>query len=273
MKELGDYLRQAREKKNISLRDIQESTKIRLRYLEGIEQGDLEMIPGEVYRKGFLANYANAVGLDAEAVLRKYNELKNPGSERAATPQTISEKPVVKPVETVAKTQPKPVGLKGVYWGVGIALVGVAAFILLMPLFRSKPPVKIASSVPQKAASAPKQAPVQVTPTPTPGESPAPSVADPATTVDAPIRIEAEFTDKVWVGIDADGTQPLTKNGKTFTSADPKQTWTAQNTMVIKLGNPAGVRLTFNGQDVGPIGKYGIPITITFTPAGIKEAP
>ena len=64
MIEIGRKLREAREKKGMSLTEIQEFTKIRLRYLEAIESGELDVIPGEVYRKGFISNYANAVGLE-----------------------------------------------------------------------------------------------------------------------------------------------------------------------------------------------------------------
>ncbi|MCG0276815.1 MAG: helix-turn-helix domain-containing protein, partial [Thermosediminibacteraceae bacterium] len=58
-KELGEYLKYTRLSKNISLEEINKETKIRVKYLVAIEEGNFESIPGgEVYIKGFLKNYA-----------------------------------------------------------------------------------------------------------------------------------------------------------------------------------------------------------------------
>jgi cytoskeleton protein RodZ len=54
MKELGEFLKKTREEKGISLKDIQDRTKIRSRYLEAIEKGEFQIVPGEVYLRGFL---------------------------------------------------------------------------------------------------------------------------------------------------------------------------------------------------------------------------
>ncbi|MFD2116762.1 helix-turn-helix domain-containing protein [Paenibacillus yanchengensis] len=72
MSELGALLREAREEKKMTLEDIQDLTKIRTRYLEAIESGDYSVLPGSFYVKAFIKNYAEAVGLDADEVLRLY---------------------------------------------------------------------------------------------------------------------------------------------------------------------------------------------------------
>ncbi|HPQ03504.1 MAG TPA: helix-turn-helix domain-containing protein, partial [Bacillota bacterium] len=64
MNEIGVLLREAREASGMSLEEVSEATKIRSKYLEAIEQGDFAVIPGEVYLKGFMRNYADCVGLD-----------------------------------------------------------------------------------------------------------------------------------------------------------------------------------------------------------------
>ena len=74
MKELGAILKAAREKKGVSLEDIQMITKIRLKHLEALEAGDFAQLPGEVYVKGFLANFAKTVGLDGDEIIKKYYE-------------------------------------------------------------------------------------------------------------------------------------------------------------------------------------------------------
>ncbi|MCU6707171.1 helix-turn-helix domain-containing protein [Paenibacillus sp. J5C_2022] len=72
MSELGALLRKAREERGYTLDDIQELTKIRKRYLEAIESGDYRVLPGNFYVRAFVKNYSEAVGLDADEVLRYY---------------------------------------------------------------------------------------------------------------------------------------------------------------------------------------------------------
>ena len=75
MSSLGAYLKSCREEKGISLQKIQEDTKIRLKYLEAIEADRLEILPGEVYIRGFLKTYASSVGLNEEAVIGRYEKM------------------------------------------------------------------------------------------------------------------------------------------------------------------------------------------------------
>ncbi|MBD2870670.1 helix-turn-helix domain-containing protein [Paenibacillus arenilitoris] len=72
MSDLGVLLQNAREKRGLSLDDIQETTKIRKRYLEAIESGDHTVLPGPFYVRAFVKNYSEAVGLDPDEVLRLY---------------------------------------------------------------------------------------------------------------------------------------------------------------------------------------------------------
>lgn len=77
VEDLGNYLRAHRKKANITLEEIQEETKIRIKYLKALETGDLSTIPGgEVYVKGFLQNYAKAINLDPSEILRIYKQIK-----------------------------------------------------------------------------------------------------------------------------------------------------------------------------------------------------
>ncbi|CAG7624132.1 RodZ domain-containing protein [Paenibacillus allorhizosphaerae] len=75
MSDLGQLLRKARMEKKISLDDLQETTKIRKRYLEAIEEGDYKIMPGNFYVRAFIKSYAEAVGLDPNEVLRLYQNV------------------------------------------------------------------------------------------------------------------------------------------------------------------------------------------------------
>jgi Helix-turn-helix domain/Domain of unknown function (DUF4115) len=71
---LGEFLRRERELRHISLDDVAERTKISRRYLEAIEQGQYDRLPGETFVRGFIRSYAQFVGLDPQDTLLLYNQ-------------------------------------------------------------------------------------------------------------------------------------------------------------------------------------------------------
>lgn len=97
MKEIGHVLRTAREKRNLSLDDIQERTKIRKYYLQAIEEGNLSALPGLVYARGFIRNYADQVGVDGQALMREHGLVDNPVA-NAVVSDNSSQAHDVKPV-------------------------------------------------------------------------------------------------------------------------------------------------------------------------------
>ena len=70
---IGDKLRQARLNKNISLDELQQKTKIQKRYLEAIEKGAFDLLPGDYYVRTFLRQYAEVVGEDGEHLVAVFN--------------------------------------------------------------------------------------------------------------------------------------------------------------------------------------------------------
>ena len=72
--ELGEQLRHAREKRGLSLRDLEQTTRIRVKYLRALEKGDLDALPNAVQVRGFLRNYAQHVGLDPESALLRLQQ-------------------------------------------------------------------------------------------------------------------------------------------------------------------------------------------------------
>ncbi|MDB5052017.1 MAG: Xre family transcriptional regulator [Bacilli bacterium] len=75
MSELGQLLKKARLEKGITLDDMQETTKIRKRYLEAIEDGNYKILPGNFYVRAFIKSYSECVGLDHNEVLRLYRNV------------------------------------------------------------------------------------------------------------------------------------------------------------------------------------------------------
>ncbi len=75
MTEIGAKLKEARESKGLSLREIHEITKIQPKYLTALEQENFEMFSGNVYIKGALRNYATVIDLDPAEILEVYSEI------------------------------------------------------------------------------------------------------------------------------------------------------------------------------------------------------
>jgi cytoskeletal protein RodZ len=69
---LPERLLAARERKGVDLYRAERDTKIRARYLAALERGDYRELPGAVYTKGFLRNYALYLGMDPEDVLLQW---------------------------------------------------------------------------------------------------------------------------------------------------------------------------------------------------------
>ena len=74
MDSFGSRLRHERERRQIALKSIAESTKIGITLLEGLERDDVSRWPSGIFRKSFVRSYAVAVGLDPELVLREFVE-------------------------------------------------------------------------------------------------------------------------------------------------------------------------------------------------------
>ena len=71
----GNRLRYERERRQIALKSIAESTKIGVPLLEGLERDDVSRWPSGIFRKSFIRSYAEAIGLDPDPVVREFIEL------------------------------------------------------------------------------------------------------------------------------------------------------------------------------------------------------
>lgn len=92
---LPERLLAAREDKGVDLTRAERDTKIRARYLDALERGDWRDLPGSVYTKGFLRNYARYLGLDPDEILEQWRAER--GENPAAEPVIIVPRPIPAP--------------------------------------------------------------------------------------------------------------------------------------------------------------------------------
>jgi cytoskeletal protein RodZ len=130
---LPERLYAARERKGVDLYRAERDTKIRARYLAALERGEYRELPGDVYTKGFLRNYALYLGLDPEEVVAQWRR----------------ERGDIAPVKTVL-TGPRPIAQPrpGLQFSPGIIvaalltilIVAVGAWLGLQVMRFAKPP-------------------------------------------------------------------------------------------------------------------------------------
>lgn len=74
MDSFGEYLKRERELRGVTLEEISQATNIGKTYLKALENDDYDVLPAEVFIKGFLRSYAENTGMDTNEVLLAYDE-------------------------------------------------------------------------------------------------------------------------------------------------------------------------------------------------------
>jgi cytoskeletal protein RodZ len=88
MKDIGNFLRERREARGISLIEVEKDLKIRKKYLQALEDGNVDVIPGKTYIIGYLRNYSKYLGIDEEntnQIIQTYNNLEKKKSDLKKT--------------------------------------------------------------------------------------------------------------------------------------------------------------------------------------------
>jgi len=130
---LPDRLAAARERKGVDLFRAERDTKIRSRYLAALERGDYRELPGAVYTKGFLRNYAVYLGLDPEDVLRQWRRER--GDQVPSEPVVVAPRTIVDPPRPLAFS---PSVVVAALMTFGVILFGVYLAVQLLRF--AKPP-------------------------------------------------------------------------------------------------------------------------------------
>jgi transcriptional regulator with XRE-family HTH domain len=130
----GARMRHVREQKQISIAEIAESTKILGALLEGLENEDVSRWPTGFYRRAFIRAYASAIGLDADATLKEFQERFPDPEDKAAL---AVDKPATKPEAARAATLRFTTPPAGAWFAEGALVrgVGLRCFAAAVDLF------------------------------------------------------------------------------------------------------------------------------------------
>jgi transcriptional regulator with XRE-family HTH domain len=126
MPEIGATLREARMRARIDVSEIEAQTKIRAKYLRALENEEWDLLPGSTFVKSFLRTYAQALGLDAKALIEEYRYVYERPSE--ADRSEIGQQPIAASASRSRMRAPRP----GPSRGYVLAVVGVCLVIVLL---------------------------------------------------------------------------------------------------------------------------------------------
>src|ERR1017187_5720054 len=169
---VGETLRRERLKRNLDLEEISRELKISTRFLQAIENDQYEKLPGGVFAKSFVRQYARLLGLDEEAMAGEVQQVLAPASQ---VPQFAGKaKPAGgAPIQVPKVEEWETVGDKRFRWSGWLSAVLLVAVMLVCSavyawMQRPKSTVTAQANSPMQSAaqSAPASAPVAAQPSP-----------------------------------------------------------------------------------------------------------
>jgi cytoskeleton protein RodZ len=280
----GGRLRDARERRGVSLRQIANSTKISVGVLEALERNDISKLPGGIFGRAFVRSYAIEVGLDPEATIQDFitNFPKDSVIAGHPTSDRIEDRVALEGDRRTAGT---------FLWMIAISVPIVVGLLYFATVGRQVPepapePVAV---VEKPAVQEPPPAPVPVpeapvsttldsasraaaaTPTVAAASSAAPARAatdaQPAATSGDQLTVVLTVKRPCWVSATVDGQRSIQR----LLQAGERQTVTVRREMVLTAGDAAAIALQFNGADARALGKAGQVVTARFSLTNYKD--
>jgi cytoskeletal protein RodZ len=273
-KDVGACLREARERRGMSLRQIAASTRISVSALDAIERNDIRRLPGGIFSRAFVRGYAEEVGLDPEETVRDFVE------QFPVDAVTFGSPLVEAPAASVDRTldpdfRPWPqllvLGAALVVGVVGLTLAVLWARGALTASASSESPAPMGPAGPlapsQTSAAGPAAASRAPAPGTGPARAPSPSAPSPSIAAPAPapvdgLRVTVSPNASCWVRIVADGVvrfEGLLEKGAS-------ETREARRSVVLTVGDAAACQILINGRRTRALGAAGRVVTLRVTP-------
>ncbi|MBR0260581.1 MAG: helix-turn-helix domain-containing protein [Selenomonadaceae bacterium] len=271
---VGYTLRQERERQNLSINDIEQGTSIRALYIEAIENGEYDKLPGTIYTKGFIKNYAKFLNMDADALAKEFMADIAELSADAATANASAENDAAQPPENKPEVKPVKQDKKPLGYSIqdknrsSSGLLIVAAVVIIAAIagglwswLSSSEGGEVAKVDPPQQQT--QQAPQPTAPEPVPQENPTPVAnANPAPQTPADkVAVQARFNDRCWALVTVDGNvvqEGVIEGGQTLS-------WEGKENITFRLGNAGAVEFFQDGKSLGVQGGVGDVVDKTFT--------
>lgn len=271
---IGERMRQAREERNVSLHAIAEKTNISVRFLDALEKGHIDKLPGGIFIRGFVRSYAAQVGLDPDKTVQEFV---------AAHPQARHDSDPADPERRVGA--PSGVVLilgllaatvalgGGLYWWLASGgpapapARGTPTSQLPAGQLPSSPPASdtVASTAPATANTGPAAAGPAESTSPSVASAPAPVEEVPAST--RPLRLTVTPTGRCWVQVKADGRVRLAREMQQGERVDIG----ASELLEIVTGDAGAFGYQLNGQPGRSLGSPGSVARVSISMADVAR--
>jgi cytoskeleton protein RodZ len=298
MSSIGESLRRERLRRNLGVGDIAAELKISARFLEAIEAEDFAKLPGGVFTRSFVRQYAAFLGLDAEELAAEVQRTLEPPVEVA---QPADSRPDVPGMHLEFRNDWRSFSDRRSPWPSWVTAGALLVVLMLVcsgvywwwerphhqVLAREAPAVQQAAPAPQPPppvtaapvnpppAATPAVDPVSSAPAPaegtiakseTPPAAAAPGLPVPPPNPNATVRVAITADEPVWISAKVNG--KLQFSG--VLQANQSRSINADGAVEVRLGNAGGATLTWNGKPVGPVGPKGQIRTVQFTSGGFQ---
>lgn len=293
MQGIGEILKKTREAKGITLEEVSEATKIRCKYLEAIEQEEFQVLPGEIYAKGFVTTYLKYLGIKdkPEVVAIMQAKPKEPEVPAQVEDEQEKEKKSQASRRTVqqkhynnsrkkmppASFEEKPLSKRGSL----IIILSVLAIVLLLGLqwvytrSAEEQPQNNVQQQEDMQKEDQQQNAAQQPENGTTSDAEDGTVTDQQEPVTPPepeeptynglemkleiLNADTSAVDQCWMQVTVDG-----KKTETTMSEGQTQEFQANESIKLNLGNAGVVKVTINGEDLGTLGNKGQVVKKTF---------
>jgi cytoskeletal protein RodZ len=245
MDDFGGKLRQARERRGISLRQIAAITKISAAALEGLERNDISKLPGGIFSRAFVRSYAAEIGLDPEETVREF--LARFSQEPPVTPETLAA--AVPERERSFRQQQRKAARTLTIAGVAFVLLAVGAFVVLRHRGKQTPTTTGAASAP---------------------DPPTAAAATSASARQAPtgsVNLDIHPTSDCWVSLTVDGKKLFARVMK----PGERESHAVEREAILEIGDAGAFAYSVNGHPGRPVGDRGESKTLKLTPVTASE--
>jgi cytoskeletal protein RodZ len=217
---LGRYLHDARVARGIDLRDAAQQTRISIQYLRALEEENFKKLPGDVFVRGFLKNYARFLRLDEAEAMRQYAEMVQKPLPVAVANQAKEPAATKEPRRWSSKIPIEPF-----IWGAGIVIILILFLLTALPSRHHKE---------NRRASE----------TPTASRPELSSAVTPSTP--EKLYLEVFALDNTWLLVRTDSSpqkKAVLKKGESLI-------WSADQRFLLSYGSTGAVKLMLNGQEL-----------------------
>jgi cytoskeleton protein RodZ len=263
MTNVGETLRRERLRRGMNLDEVARDIKIRPKLLEYIEAEQFDRLPGGVFAKSFVKQYAMALGLDGDEFAAEVQRQIHPpliSTEPRPVVPAVTETTRTPAWETIGADH-KSTSPWGALAGVVVVVLGCSIAYNWWVSAQSQPQTQTVASAARESAAPPEagqpaQQAIEAAP---PVDTPSPNPA-------VPVYVTLSASEDTWVSAVADGEERFAA----ILGPNETRTVEAQSGVRLVVGNAGGLTVNLNGKPIGELGPRGQVRIVNLTPNGAE---